>query len=90
MKNYQKLKKQLLEDKEIKKEYELLESEFQVKQKLIELRLQKKITQQELARKMGTKQSSISRFEKQLVNPTLSFLSRLSAALGKKLVIDFK
>jgi DNA-binding XRE family transcriptional regulator len=90
MKNYQDLKKQLLRDKKIKKEYDLLEPEFMVKQKLIELRLKEKMTQAQLAKKLGTKQSSISRFENELVNPTLSFLSRLSSALGKKLVVDFK
>lgn len=90
MKKYKDLKKQLLKDKEIKREYDRLEPEFMVKKKLIELRLKKKLTQKELAQKVGTKQSSISRFENELVNPTLDFLNRLSSALEKKLVIDFK
>lgn len=90
MKKYQNIKKQLLRDRKIKQEYDLLEPEFMVKQKLIELRLKEKMTQAQLARKLGTKQSSISRFENELVNPTLSFLSRLSLALGKRLVVDFK
>ena len=90
MKKYQDLKKQLLKDKKTRKEYDLLEPEFMLKQKLIKLRLEKNITQAELAKKIGTRQSSISRFENQLVNPTLSFLSRISSVLGKRLIIDFK
>lgn len=90
MKKYRDLKKQLLKNKKIQQEYNLIEPEFLLKQKLIELRLKQKLTQSELAKKVGSKQSSISRFENELVNPTLSFLSKLSSALGKKLVIDFK
>ncbi|MFC1790772.1 helix-turn-helix domain-containing protein [Patescibacteria group bacterium] len=90
MKKYQALKKQLLKNKKIKAEYDLLEPEFALKEKLIKLRIKAHLTQAELAQKMGTKQSSIARFEKQLVNPTLSFLTRLGQALGKKLVVDFR
>ena len=90
MKQYREVKRQLLKNKKVREEYDLLEPEFMIKQKMIELRLKKKITQLELAKKVGTKQSSISRFENELANPTLSFLSRLSSALGKRLVVDFK
>ena len=90
MRKYQDIKSQLLKNKKVRQEYDLLEPEFMVKQKLIELRLKQKLTQAQLAKKLGTKQSSISRFENELVNPTLSFLARLSSAMGKKLVVDFK
>lgn len=41
MKKYQELKKQLLKDKKISKEYGLLGPEFMIKRKLIEFRLGK-------------------------------------------------
>ena len=90
MKNYKAVKKQLLKDKEIKREYELLEPEFKAIRQIIELRLKKKLSQKELAEKIGTKQSAISRFERGFVNPSISFLARLASALGKRLVVEIR
>lgn len=90
MKRYQDLKKKLLKDKEIKREYDLLEPEFRVIRQIIELRLKKKLTQKELAEKIGTKQSAISRFERGFVNPSISFLARIAAALDKRLVVEIR
>lgn len=90
MEEYTKLKKKWLKDKDIKREYDLLGPEYDALKKIIELRLKSKITQKELAEKVGTKQSSISRFEKGFINPTVNFLSKVSSALGKKMVIEFR
>jgi len=43
--------------------YEALEPEFQVARQVIALRLQRGLTQKELAQQVGTKQSGISRLE---------------------------
>jgi transcriptional regulator with XRE-family HTH domain len=51
------------------------------------LRTEKKISQAELAEKMGTKQSVISRLEAGEYNPTIGFLSKLASSLGKKIEI---
>ena len=90
MKKYSDIKKQLLKNKKIKKEYVLLDPEFKVIEKIIELRTEGKISQKQLAEKIGTKQPAVSRFEKGLANPTVSFLSRIASAFEKKLVIEFK
>ncbi|MEK7114114.1 MAG: helix-turn-helix transcriptional regulator, partial [Patescibacteria group bacterium] len=50
-------------------------------------RNKKGMTQAEIARRAGTTQSSIARFESGRTNPTLEFASRLSRALGAKLEI---
>jgi len=47
------------------------------------------MTQAQLAKKLNTKQASISRFESGNINPTVDFMLMVSQALGKKLNITF-
>ncbi len=90
MSNYQDLKKRLLKNKGIKKEYDMLRSEYELLDKIIALRLKQKMTQKQLADKLDTKQSAVSRLEKGMINPTVDFLNKLAAAFGKKLTVEFK
>lgn len=76
------------EDKELKKEYEALRPRYELISKAIDTRLKKKMTQEEVAIKMGTTKSSISRFESGDYNPTIDFLIKLSSALGKQLKVS--
>jgi transcriptional regulator with XRE-family HTH domain len=48
------------------------------------------ITQIELAKRIGTKQSNISRLESENYNPTLEFLNRVARSLGKELHIELR
>lgn len=48
------------------------------------------ITQIELAKRMGTRQSNISRLESENYNPSLDFLSRVARGLGKELHIELR
>ncbi|RLB33580.1 MAG: hypothetical protein DRH12_18240 [Deltaproteobacteria bacterium] len=54
---------------------------------IIKLRMVKGITQKELAEKLGTKQSAISRLENMSANPTLKFLYKVLKALGGEIKI---
>lgn len=90
MQNYFDLKKELMKNPRFKREYDALGPEFKALQKILDLRLKKKMSQKELAKKMGTTQSAISRFEAGCVQPTIEFLARLARVFDKKLVIDFK
>lgn len=87
MKNYKDFKKQALKDKEIRKEYDALEPEFAIAQAIIEKRLEKGLTQADLAKKVGTKQSAISRLESGNYNPSIHFLEKVAKALSLNLVI---
>lgn len=87
MKNYTQFKKHLLKNPKIKKAYEELGPEFEVITLLIKLRMQKKLTQRELAERLGTKQSAVSRLESGVYNPSLSFLYRIADALDARLKI---
>jgi predicted transcriptional regulator len=85
MKNYTTIKKRLLKDKIIRKEYNNLGSEFKLIQEIIERRLKKGLTQTQLARKLKTKQSAIARLESGRCNPTVSFLQHVAKALDSEL-----
>lgn len=73
-----------------RKAYLALKPEFDLIRDVIRKRLEKGMTQKQLAEKLGTKQSAISRFEGGEGNPTVSFLKDLTKALGGKLKISIK
>jgi len=54
---------------------------------IIKKRIEGGLSQKELAQKIGTKQSAISRFESGTYNPSLSFLQKVGEALNVKLKI---
>ena len=86
-KTYKQLKRELLKDKKIKYAYEKLGPEFAVIEMIIKKRIEGGLSQKELAQKIGTKQSAISRFESGTYNPSLSFLQKVGEALNVKLKI---
>ena len=77
--------------KEFKIEYNALEKEFQLAKQVIKLRTNAKLTQKELALKVGTSQPAIARLESgNYNNLSLSFLRRIGNALGVEPYIQFK
>lgn len=89
MTDWNDFKKKLLSEPGVRKEYERLAPRYEIIKKLIELRIENEMTQAQLAKKLNTKQASISRFESGNVNPTVDFMLMVSQALGKKLNITF-
>jgi ribosome-binding protein aMBF1 (putative translation factor) len=89
-KTYKQLKRKLLKDKRTKEAYERLGPEFAVIEMIIKKRIERGLSQKELARKIGTKQSAISRLESGTYNPTIAFLQKVGKALGVKLKIALK
>ena len=55
-----------------------------------ERRLAMGLSQKELAERMGTAQSNISRFESGNYNPTVDFLQKMASSLGKTLLITLE
>ena len=88
--NFDTYLKEALKDPKIKAEYDKLEPEFAVIEAILEARVKKGMTQEQIAKKVGTKQSAIARLESGNANPTIGFLQKLAQALGKRLVIQFK
>jgi predicted transcriptional regulator len=90
MEDYRKLRAELLKDPEIKKEYDALEPEFALIRSLIRKRLDAKLSQSELAKKVGTKQSAISRLESGAYNPTIGMLRKVAKALDADLKVSIR
>ncbi len=78
-----------LKNPKIKAEYDKLQPEFAMIQAVIDARVKKGVTQEELAQKIGTKQSVISRLESGRANPSVAFLKKLAQALNSHLEIRF-
>lgn len=76
-----------MQDVEFKRAYEELEPEFELVRQLIDLRLKHKISQSELARRVGVKQPSIARLEARGRTKDLAFLGRVARALNTRLQI---
>lgn len=81
--------KEALKDPAFKAEYDRLQPEFAVINAIIEARRKKGVTQEDLAKKIGTKQSVISRLESGRANPSVAFLKKLAQALNSHLEIKF-
>jgi len=90
MQNYKEFKQSSLKNPKIKSDYDELEAEYQIIDQIIASRLELKLTQKDLAKRIGTKQPSIARFEQKLVHPTVKFLSKIANAMNKNLVIRFE
>ncbi len=80
-------KAQALRDPGLKAAYDALEDEFRLIEILISARLERKMTQAQLAKKLGMKQAAIARLESGKANPTFSTLSRVAKALDKKIAL---
>ena len=90
-KTFEEFKAQALERPGVKKTYDELESDFELKSKLIAMRKAENITQEELAKRMNTTKSCISRLESMnsTISPTINTLRAYANALGKNLKISF-
>lgn len=77
--------RRLLEDPELATALEELEPEYEMARQLIRARLESGMTQKELAEKIGTRQSNISRIERGQQNTSIGMLNKVARGLGKKL-----
>lgn len=77
-----------LKNPEFKKEWDALELEYSIIEQVLRKRIEKKMSQKQLAEKVGTKQSAIARLEGGNSNPSVAFLEKIAKALGGKLQIS--
>lgn len=89
LESFAKFHREQMKNPEFKREFERLQPEFAVIQKMIDARVKKGLTQKQLAKKLKTKQSVISRIETGRGNPTLAFLQRLADVFNARLEIKF-
>lgn len=82
-------KKQLMKNPAFKKAYEESEVEYQIARAIIKARVENGYTQKQLAKKLKTKQSVISRVENAKTTPSISFLKRVAKVLDTSLQVNF-
>ena len=88
---FEEFKEKALKRNEVKKEYDKLEVEFDLKLKLIKMRKAANLTQEEMANRMNTSKSNISRLESlnSKISPTISTLNAYANAAGYRLNVNF-
>ena len=89
MSDFREFRQELLNDPEVRREYDALEPEFDIIRAMIQARKQQNMTQGELSRRTGITQADISRIENGTRNPSLNMLKRLAEGLGMRLKVEF-
>ena len=84
------IKAQMMEDAEFQEEYDKLQPRYELISQIIEARKSMKMTQEELAKRAGTRKSNISRLESGSYNPSLDFLLKIAKGLGKDVHIEIR
>lgn len=79
-----------LKDTEFRKAFEAHYLEAVVAERLHELREKKRLTQKQLAHRLGMGQNAVSRIEKGENSMTLRTVQRIAEALGYSVVVGFK
>lgn len=78
-----------MKEPKYRKAYEALEEEFVLASTVVELRKGAGLTQEELARKMGTAQPVVARLDGGRWRPSMRTPERLVEATGSRLLIRF-
>ena len=81
--------KKWLKEPKYKKAYDALEEEFVLAGTVMDVRNRAGLTQEELARRMGTTQPVVARLESGRTRPSMRTLERLAEATGSRLLISF-
>ncbi|MCL2112283.1 MAG: helix-turn-helix transcriptional regulator [Clostridiales bacterium] len=79
-----------LKDAEFAAEWEQQRPEREYIKAIIAARMEQNLTQAELARKTGIRQSNISRIENGYCSPTIATLQQIADGVGKTLHIEFR
>jgi len=87
--DFQEYLKDQLKNPEIKKHYDEYEKQLEIAYKILQLRKKKKLSQAELAKRIGTKQSNIARMESGQQNFTTDTLQKIADVFGYNLKVDF-
>ena len=88
--SFEDVKADLLKDKEFEAEYERLRPRYEAIEQIVKARKEQNITQEELAKRIGTQKSNISRLESGNYNPSLDLLIKIADALGKRLNVQLQ
>jgi ribosome-binding protein aMBF1 (putative translation factor) len=74
----------------VRKAYDALEEEYAIAGAFIAARARAKLTQQQVAKRMGTTQAVVARLESGRAKPSTRTLERFAAATGHRVKIQFE
>lgn len=80
--------KKHLKNKEFKRHYDEFGKQLEIAYQLVKLRKEKRMSQIELARKIGTTQSNVARMESGQQNFTVGILNKVAGIFDKDLKIS--
>ena len=78
-----------LENPKFRKYYDEYGKQLEIAYQILKLRKQKKISQAELAKRLGTKQSNVARMEAGQENFTTDTLQKVASVFDRELKIEF-
>jgi ribosome-binding protein aMBF1 (putative translation factor) len=81
--------KEELKNPKFKKYYDEYGKQLEIAYTILQLRKKEGISQAELAKKIGTKQSNVARIEAGEQNLTTEMLQKIASALNRNLKIEF-
>lgn len=81
--------KEHLKDPEFKRYFDYYGKQLEISYNLLQMRKRAKMSQAQLARKIGTTQSNVARMEAGNQNFTVALLTRIAGVFGKDLQISF-
>lgn len=84
---FSRISEELMRNPEYRKIHEASAFEFGILKAIIIARARQKLSQRELAEKIGVKQSALARFESGRTNPTLGFLKKVVSGLGLSVTV---
>ena len=87
---FEQVMKQLNGDPDFVKAYEELQDEFDLLKTILRMRIAAGLTQEALAKQLGTQKSSISRLESGRSNPSWQTLQSYAEACGYRLRLEIE
>jgi DNA-binding XRE family transcriptional regulator len=86
------MRKKALQDPKVKAEYDALSAAFEMKRQMVALRKKAGLTQEQMAEKLGTKRSNISRLESldASSSPRLVTIEDYARVLGYSIRVGFE
>jgi DNA-binding XRE family transcriptional regulator len=87
--NFQEYLKKNLKDTDFRNHFQDYGKQLEISYKILQLRKKTKMSQKELAKKIGTTQSNIARMEAGQQNFTTNTLSKIALAFNYDLEINF-
>jgi predicted transcriptional regulator len=87
--NVEAWKRRQMKDPAFRAAYDALEEEFALIRELLNARTRAKLSQAQVAKRMGTSQSAVARIESGR-SPSLTSLRRYAKAVGRKVEIKLK